>query len=861
MSRPLVQNRHIWWEVALLLLALTPAAILGSARQQAKEEAAVHMIGHAHIDPVWRWTKDEGLAEVLATFRSAVARLSEYPEAAFVASSAQFYKWVKEADTSLFERIKSLVKEGRWNPVGGWWVEADVNCPLGESLVRQGLYGQRFFFENFGRKTEIGFNPDAFGHPWTLPQILAGQGLGIYFFMRPGPHEKANLRTPLFLWQGPDGTKIPAAQILGSYNGSERSIEDQIHETNRYFAENQPDRKARAVFYGVGNHGGGPTRAAIEKIRSMREENPGIRFSTLDRYLAAIRPGSAGLPVVSDELQHHARGCYSACAPVKAWNRQSEWALLTAEKLAALDSALLGTQYPMEPLQQSWEKVLFNQFHDILAGSSIEEAYRDAGSDYGYALSVVRDIGIRALQNLAQKVKTAALPNDRCAPFIVFNPHGFRKREAVEVEMERLGRGTPGLFRYDGQRIACQEIRTAGVKVGSRIRLVFEDEFPSLGYALYYLDFSKDASWSQNPGVKTGRHFLENDFVLISFDESSGEIRSYFDKKMNRELLRAPVSAIVLEDPDDTWGHGITAYDREVGRFGEVSFYTIEAGPGRGRVQVKTHYGRSELLQDYTLRASGPDLYCHATVDWNEYYKVLKIAIPTTQDKDVLTYSIPYGFIERPMNGEEEPGQTWVDVSGSDGRGKYGLAVLNDSKCGYSVKNGEIRLTVLHSTAWSHHEPETLNENEGFRLMDTGIHEFSYALLPHQGDWRDGDIARRAESFGMKPLVVLTDRHAGPWEGRKEFLTISSPHVSVTVLKMAEDGEALVLRLVELAGREAAGVVKTILMDKPIPYSLRPCEIKTILLPLDRKSQPREVNLLEGIDEPEERGSPVAPAM
>jgi len=737
------------------------------------------MIGHAHIDPVWRWTKDEGHAEVLATFRSAVARLKEYPEVAFIASSAQFYQWAKETDPVLFDQIKALVKDGRWNPVGGWWVEADVNCPLGESLVRQGLYGQLFFRENFGRKTRIGFSPDAFGHPWTLPQILSGQGLASYFFMRPGPHEKTNLRTPLFLWQGPDGTKIPAVQILGSYNGDEQSLEAQVKETGLYFAKNQPDQKSWVVFYGVGDHGGGPTKAAIQKIRKMQSADPKIQFSTLDRYLGVIGPNLEALPVVSDELQHHARGCYSACASVKALNRESEWALLTAEKLAALDASLLGREYPAEPFRQSWEKVLFNQFHDILAGSAIEEAYRDARNDYGYALSVARDISIRSLQNIAQKVNTAAAPNDICAPFLVFNPQSWRVREPVEVEVE--------------------------------------------------------------PNA------LENDFVRISFDAKTGAIRSYFDKTMNRELLKAPAEAIVLEDWDDTWGHKIVAYDREVGRFGAAEFRTVETGPERGRIQVKTHYGSSSLLQDYILGSSEPELRSRLTVNWNEYYKMLKIGFPTVLNLGTLTYSIPYGFIERPMNGEEEPGQTWVDLSGRDGQGKFGLALLSDSKCGYSVKDGEIRLTVLHSTAWSHHTPQTLDESECFRLMDTGVHEFSYSLLPHPGDWRDGDIARRAESFGMKPMVTLTDRHPGPWPGQQEFLTVSSPHVAATVLKIAEKEQALVLRLVELAGRETTGEVRTVLADRPITFQLRPCEIKTILLPLDKKMPPREVSLIEGL--------------
>jgi alpha-mannosidase len=841
------QQKHVWRLLAaFLLIALNPASLPASARSQAKDGPSIHMIGHAHIDPVWRWTKDEGHAEVLATFRSAVARLKEYPEVAFIASSAQFYRWAKEADPALFDQIKALVKDGRWNPVGGWWVEADVNCPLGESLVRQGLYGQLFFRENFGRKTRIGFNPDAFGHPWTLPQILSGQGLASYFFMRPGPHEKTNLRTPLFLWQGPDGTKIPAVQILGSYNGDEQSLEAQVKETELYFAKNQPDQKSWVVFYGVGDHGGGPTKAAIQKIRNMRSSDPRIQFSTLGRYLGAIEPGLEELPVVPDELQHHARGCYSACASVKAWNRESEWALLTAEKLAALDAALLGREYPAEPFRHSWEKVLFNQFHDILAGSAIEEAYRDARNDYGYALSVARDISIRSLQNIAQNVNTAASPNVTCSPFLVFNPQAWSVRESVEVEVERLGDRPPRLFRLNGKEVAYQEIRTAGVKVSSRIRLVFEDEFPSLGYALYYLDFGGTGLSAQTSHLKVEPNALENDFVRISFDGKTGAIRSYFDKTMNRELLKSPAEAIVLEDWDDTWGHKIVAYDREVGRFGAAEFRTIETGPERGRIQVKTHYGSSYLLQDYALQASGPELRCRLTAHWNEYYKAFKIGFPTVLNLGILTYSIPYGFIERPMNGEEEPGQTWVDVSGRDGQGKFGLALLNDSKCGYSVKDGEIRLTVLHSTAWSHHTPQTLDEREGFRLMDTGVHEFSYALLPHPGDWRDGDVARRAESFGMRPLMVLTGRHPGPWPGRKEFLTVSSPQVAATVLKMAEKEQALILRLVELAGQETAGEVRTVLADKPIPYRLRPCEIKTILLPFDKKKPPREVNLLEG---------------
>lgn len=825
----------------LLFLSQTLTLLAGLALGQ----PTIHMIGHAHIDPVWRWTKDEGHAEVLATFRSAVARLKEYPEAAFVASSAQFYQWVKEADPALFDEIKALVKKGRWNAVGGWWVEADTNCPLGESLVRQGLFGQRFFIENFGTTTRVGFNPDVFGHPGTLPQILAGQGLNSYFYMRPGPHEKSEMQTPLFRWQGLDGTQVLGIQILGSYNATEESIEAQVKNTEQYFVQNQPEQRNWVVFYGVGNHGGGPTRAVIEKIREMQKRDPRLEFTTLERYLAAVEPARTSLPIVRGELQHHARGCYSACAPIKAWNRESEWALLTAEKLASVNAALLVAEYPADAFRSSWERVLFNQFHDILAGSAIEEAYRDARNDFGYALSTAREIQLKSLQGIAQKVDTASTPNARCAPFVVFNPQAWRARVPIEVEMERLGESLPCLFRFDGKELAYQEIATAGVKVPSRVRIAFEDELPSLGYALYYLDFSRTPAASPAPGAKAQNLVLENGLVRILFDEKSGAISSYFDKAAGRELLRAPAQAIVLHDPDDTWGHNIVSYDQEVGRFGAPSFRTVESGPDRARLQVRTSYGNSSILQDYTLYRSSPVLHGRISVNWNEFYKVLKLGFPTAAAQGTLTYSVPYGFVERPMNGEEEPGQTWVDVSGRDAAGAFGLALLNDTKCGYSVKDGEIRLTVLHSTAWSHHMPQKLAESDGYRLIDTGVHEFSYALLPHPGDWRGGDVARRAESFGMRPVVVLTDRHPGSWPGSREFLTVSSPHVAASAIKLAEKENALVLRLVELHGEEATGELGGALFKKPLPFKLGPCEIKTYVVPLEKGKAPRETNLLE----------------
>ncbi len=806
------------------------------------------MIGHAHIDPVWRWTKDEGYQEVFATFRSALDRMKEFPEVMFVSSSAQFYEWVAQGDPAMFEEIKQRVNEGRWNIVGGWWIEPDVNCPSGESLLRQGLYGQRFFQQHFGRKARIGFNPDTFGHPWTLPQILRQQGLEAYFFMRPELNEMPTLPAPIFHWQGADGTSLLAVTILSSYGGGENSIDGRVKLYRERFAKYLPEVKDFSLFYGIGNHGGGPTIAAIKAIKKASQSKyPGMKFSTLEQYVDLLRPLERGFPTVQNELQHHARGCYSACANVKLWNRQAETALLQAEKLSSLTSVLLGNTYPAAELQKSWKKVLFNQFHDIMAGSSIEEGYVDAERDYGYALSVAREASIQSLHLLGYNVQTADSAYEPCRPFIVFNPCSWKVTEPIEFEVERARRNVKPVLRdAAGKAIPYQEIRTAGVKVSGRIRVAFRAQVPSLGYQLYRLDFSGKEEPAQPASVKAGKDLLENELVRVTFDTTTGYIASYFDKKNNRELLRRPAAVpIVLNDWDDTWGHKIVAYDREVGRFSSAVVNVMEEGPERARLQVKSHYGNSFIVQDFALHSGSAALDCKVTVDWHELARVLKLGFPTVLSEGRLTYSIPYGFIERAMNGDEEPGQTWIDLSGSDSQGTFGFALLNDSKCGYSAKDGELRLTVLHSTAWSHHNPAVVSEKDGYRYMEQGIHEFSYRLLPHEGDWKAGDVARKAESFLSRPQALVAASHSGKLPASEALVSVSTENVAVSVAKMAEDGKALVLRCVELYGQEANGKIHVKPLGKEIDLKMRPCEIKTFWVPMEKGKQVKVVNALE----------------
>lgn len=833
---------------ALVLCPSAGFAAPVSSPNSADTRNHFYMIGHAHIDPVWRWTKEEGFAEVLATFRSVLDRMKTYPEVAMVVSSAQFYEWVLKADPQMFAEIQQRVQEGRWDLVSGWWVESDANCPGGESHVRQGLYGQTFFLKHFGRTATVGFAPDTFGHPWSLPQILRKQGLDCYFYLRPELNEKPDLPAPIFQWQGQDGSQILTFSIIEAYTAKEGDIESRIMSSDQRFQTFLPKVHQLAVFYGVGNHGGGPTIATIQEIQSLkRDAYPTIRFSSLETYVNDFRKQEADVPTVNDELQHHARGCYSACSGVKRWNRSAETNLMVAEKAASLASLYCQEPYPAEDLRTAWKKILFNQFHDILAGSSIEQAYEDSRNDYGYSSSVAREVLTYSLNALVSQIATLDKRYPASTPFMMFNPCSWPVQAPIEIEMQRLDRRIlPTLRDAKGDPIPYQQVPTAGVKVNSRIRLVFQADLPPLGYQVFRLDFAKAADGSAPKRVIASTSCLENDWVRITFDTLNGTLASYFDKKSGRELLAAQAGCgVVLNDWDDTWGHRIVSYDQEIGRFGKADVRLVEPGPERGRIIIGSQFGASTLTQEFSLSGYSSELACRVTLDWKEKARVFQLSFPTALKDGKLTYSIPYGFIQRPMNGEEEPGGNWLDLSGKDGKGEFGLALINNFACGYQVKQGDMRITVLHSTAWSHHNPEVVYPTDHVRWMEQGLHEFTYLLMPHDGDWRSARVSQRAIGYLQSPQILLTTQHEGNWPPMQSLISFPAKSAAITSIKMAEDEKALVFRCVELHGAPCSIPLSFAASPAGYTVDLQPAEIKTVRVPLTPGDPIRTVNLLE----------------
>ena len=403
------------------------------------KRGVLHMIGNAHIDPVWLWQWPEGYQEVRATFAAALDRMDETPDFVFTHTSVLFLQWVEESDPQMFARIRERVAEGRWQIVGGWWIEPDCNIPSGESFVRQGLYGQRYLLDRFGITATTGANLDSFGHNASLPQILRRSGMDSYVFLRPKPDENADLPGPLFRWTAADGSQVLAYRIPHEYCAPRDDLGDHVE---RSLATLPDELGEAAVFYGVGNHGGGPTRANLRSIDELRERDGlTLELSSLRRFFDAVE--HEDLPAWRGDLQYHAPGCYTTHSGIKRWNRRAENLLQRAEKWSVVADALGAQSYPLRDLSDAWQLLLFNQFHDTLAGTSIEPAYEDARDQIGHATSLAALAFNRAVQSIARQI---AIPYEEGTfPLVVFNaaPVAAARRRRARVQLAEARGSAP----------------------------------------------------------------------------------------------------------------------------------------------------------------------------------------------------------------------------------------------------------------------------------------------------------------------------------------------------------------------------------------------------------------------------------
>ncbi len=773
----------------------------------------VHMIGNAHIDPVWLWQWPEGYQEVRATFSSALDRMDEYPDFVFTSNSVVFFAWVEEHDPELFERIRARVAEGRWQVVGGWWLEPDCNIPSGESLVRHALYGQRYLHEKFGLTATTGANFDSFGHNATIPQLLRRSGMDSYVFLRPGPKERS-LPAPTFWWQAPDASRVLAYRIPHEYGSPPGDLAGQVDASLAQVPDDEPEVM---VFYGVGNHGGGPTRENLDSIERLNTSGklPRLRCSSARAFFDGVNGRS--LPVVEGELLHHSPGCYSSHSGIKRWNRRTENLLQRAEKWCAVAESVAHQPYPREELRAAWKVLLFNQFHDTLAGTAIKPAYDDARDQLGFSATVAEQAFNRAVQAIARRIEIPL--EERTQPIVVFNPHPWRVNTDVEVEIAGFRDTEPRLADEQGNDVPVQRTRSYATVTSSRGRVVFRADLPPLGYRTYRL----------RGGGSSGGTFATP--LELEIESSTGRLSRLALDGVN--VIAGGPHALVVRDLYDTWGHGVTAYDDVIAELECSSVRLVEDGPVRKIIRVESRYGSSTLVEEYVVSAGARLVDVRVTVDWHDQLKLLKLRYPTRGRE--ATFEVPYGHVVRPADGHENPALSWVDCGG--------LSVANDAKYGHDVKDGSIGVTVLRSPVYAWHDPSKLDPDGIYDYLDQGRQEFRLRLIPHRGDWRDAETVRRAAELNQPPFALLESSHSGSLPPAASFAEVGDGSAIVTVLKRAEDGEALVVRAYESAGR--ATVAHITVLDRTFDTELGPAEIKTLRIPRDPGTAVSETDLLE----------------
>jgi alpha-mannosidase len=817
----------------------------------------IHMVGNAHLDPAWMWTWDEGMEAFLATCRAALDRMEETPGFVFTCSAAAAYRWIEEVEPELFERIREEVAAGTWTIVGGWWLQADCNLPSGEGFVRQALLGQRYFLSRFGRAARTGYSPDAFGHSLGLPQLLARSGMSSYIFCRPDPTELA-LPSPLLDWRSPNGSSVLAYRVPYHYNMYETTVPKKVGDLVEAMQSPTPlatdgalERFGTtwALFYGVGNHGGGPTREHIEQIVAIDEDSlrPELVFSDPDRFFAEVAAEREGrdVPVWSEDLQIDAPGCYSAHSEIKRLNRSSENLLVASEALSSMATALAGADYPLAELSTAWEHVCCNHFHDIICGVAIREALDDAIGEYGAALTAARRASRYAAQRIARSIDTTGAGQ----ALIVFNTHAWRIDECVRFELwhdiDKSLWSEPVDVRItddEGIEIPCQLGFTSG-KIGrDRIAVTFPASVPALGWRTYRVFYGDRSRLPQEfPGTATDT-LLENEHLRLELSSETGAIASLLLKQTGRSIIHDGAIGLVIDDPSDTWGHGVESFEEVVGRFAEAEVRLVESGPTHATIRARSHFGASWIQQDFRLAAGARTIDVDVKIFWAEQYRMLKLAFPTSIERPTSYAESAHAITPKPCDGRERPCGRWCAVAGTDGPA---LAIVTDSRHGYSCNDGELRLSVLRSPSYATHVPHPKHPDEDLDFLDQGIQRFRYRIIPLAERLDGARLTREGSSLCAPPMPHLESSHTAAdvdlariFEG----IRVEPSSVLTTVVKRAEEDDGWIVRLFEASGAACEARVELPLLGARWQVAMAPHDVRTFHV---RSWQVEEVDLVE----------------
>lgn len=791
------------------------------------QQYTVRMTGNAHIDAAWLWPWTETVDVVKRTFSTALQLMEEYPDYTYSASAAQYYEWMQDKYPSIFEQIQQRVKEGRWELVGGMWIEPDLNLPDGESTVRQILVAKRYFQKNFGVDVRVGWNPDSFGYNWQLPQIYKKSGIDYFVTQKMAWNDTNQLPLKLFWWQSPDGSRVLTYFPHDYVNGIEpvRMASDLATAVDL-----NPGQHEMMHLYGIGDHGGGPTRDMLDSGVRWMEPNkvyPNLKFGVSQTFfdsqaklvdtadapvwnyetlaehktqLAAPPAGKISVPIWNDELylEFH-RGVYTTQAKQK-WNLRhgSQW-LLNAEKYSSL-AWLGGESYPGAKLNSAWKLQLFNGFHDLAAGSGIGVIYKDAQKQFNVIHWTANDATSNALTDIDSHIDTNAHPG---VPIIVWNPLNWNRADIVEADVQMPHAEPNGIsvLDADGKPVLMQVLSTNANTHSYHLLLELKN-VPSIGYTVLH---AVPGSHRVSSDLKTDGTTMENSLLRVVVDPKNGCINSLYDKQSHFESIAGGgcgnlLQAFVDKPKEyDAWNIDADFVDHFTNLTMADRVQLVEHGPLRSVVRITRHWDKSTFVQNIILYAGMRRVDVVNDVDWHETHILLKAAFPLAASGLKATFEIPYGTIERPTTRNnsvedakfEVPAQRWADL----GDGQHGFSLMNDSKYGYDVKGNVLRLSLLRS-------PVSPDPN-----ADRGHQHFRYSLYPHAGTWRQANTVLHGYAFNYKLRAMQVDTHTGELPATHSFVTVKPENLVLTAMKKSEDGNSLILRFYEWAGRKTTAEI------------------------------------------------------
>ncbi|MCI0696807.1 glycosyl hydrolase-related protein [candidate division KSB1 bacterium] len=775
----------------------------------------VTLAGTSHIGTEWLWRYPETINLCRSAFSQAIRHLEKYPDFYFSHGQALAYWWMEQDDPALFATIQQAVRDGRWEIVGGTWVESDANLSSGEALARQFLYGKRYLKEKFGVDVKIAWMPDANGHPWSLPQILKKSGTSAYVFYRPWETMR------LFEWEGLDGSRVFGYRPPDWFNSRlTKEVRRYSHQAKKEF--NWPHALR---LFDVGEQSGGPTGYDIRLAEDLayRPATPTVRMATTDGFFQELAKQSLTLPVHREEISPVFAGAWTSQALQKWGNRRSEMLLPAAEAFSLLAQPY-GMVYAQTEFITQWRNVLFNQHRDLLGGAGVAANYENSQRLYREAIETAKAALDKSMTRIETAITSQSKDKDEI-PVVVYNALNWPRTDAVEVEVTvpykqqtakikeqkaktKLQKGkkkkdavepeiklTPYFRDAGGKKLLVQIQQHDSTAHGMHFRLLFlPEDVPAFGYKVYWLEWSaEEPDLSVRARVDIDSLTLSNSYYSVQIDPVRGGLAHLVDSQQNREWIADKSSGLkILGEKGGEKSALNIAYDGTSDwlKLAEPPI-VLETGPLRARLLTKYECGNSHIAQEYLIYATLPRVEMRYHANWRERNKTLKAVYPFQLFDGRVSSEIPFAAMERPSNGEEMLMQKWLDLSNE----QFGVTVVNDSKYGVDVQDGVVRVTALRA-------PDSPDPK-----ADESEHHFALAIMPHNGDWRSSGAVQNGHAFNLPLAARVIQQQDGKLPAMHSFFSVEPARVMVSALKKAEDGETWILRLYESTGKPATATI------------------------------------------------------